>query len=795
MPVVGEITSVTILPVGWQADVTIFGLNVGGTYKFGLGPNDDPATGSPIVVFNVTSLGFDDTGTPIAVTRQVYGTHAVRQAYNVAFPLPYPNEESFAAGAVTIRIALNDYIYAKDILGAGFVPNVSSGVAPVVAIGDELYNQGGNLSITTGVNFPVTNNSAAVFQKVVGNFSYPGFDAITGNFNLRAVLFHRHGQSGRPIRVVNFTVADTSAHVSPNKFVTVPTYDAGMGDAVPVVEYVGLIDVSGLTALNILTAKFVAYPWIGDTSSILDTSAGTAQPTPLVGPITFLNDKSATYGRTYALVDPAGSDAGANTVYDSAVFNPVTAYKFLTIGKAAAAIAAYNNANHARNDVGGGIVFLNDGNYNFAGSANAYGVSAAAWFTVKRAATSTSRSAVVINGQSGDLAIGTKLKWEDLTFTSAAVSTVSNQTQFWTHNCTINSTGLAPVYQATNWYITNCTIPQYTANLSQFGGENMSVALLRGCNLTGFVGVATIYTVLGNLKTDTSICFFQENSAAGPPLGINGVFAFNRITSAADTTNFIVFSNTNATGLAVVQNVLENCNNTQPLLWIGGDGNLNTINNAIVWHNTLSGQRRNAAYNDAGAAAVSRSYWSDKNNIYEQDNIKTDTYTVGPNAARIGNWSQLYGVGASGNFDCEVVGGNLGAGGAFCREFAGLKCYRPAVSYATQPVTSGTNPITFVGFINRQSRTQGAAGLGNGNYRLATTSPARLFTRDFILAVDIAGLPRVAIDNAGAYADPVSGNKNSLVDGVATALTGGILYPALLDGSPVSKILINGVSA
>jgi hypothetical protein len=816
----GDITA-TIRPDGWTASLSVEGFTIGATYSFGMSGNNVPGANTP--KFTVVSLGYDATGSATTITRTVYLTKVVRFPYATAYVTGSYITGTFVDGetitqavsgatgiivgnqssggrlyfksitgtfnnvnictggtsgatftsssvittpasgtsdekpntALTVLVALSDYVYQKDNTGGG-----NSGTAPTfTAPAGFIVNSGGgaqNSTVSTAA--AVTQSSTAAYPKVVGNWSRPPFQRITGDFPLAAVAFHSSARNGKPVACVKFTAADTHSHTATTT-VTDPSVDGTYGDAVPVVEYIGTMASSTLTALDVLTCNFIAYPWIGDSSSILDTSAGTAQPTPLYGPITMLNDKSSTYGVTCALVDPTGSDGGANTVYDVGSFNPSTAYKFLTIGKAAAAIASYNNTNHSRNDVGGGEVHLNDGNYNWTGSSNTYGgANASTWLTIKRASTSSARSAVVINGQSGDYAIRDKVKWYDITFTSAATFTVDTQTSFWTDKCSITSTGLVPVYQATVWYLTGCAVGNYTAGLQQFGTVNMSVALIRGCTFNGFLDNASVYTVIGNAKTDTTACYFRHYLTAGPPTPDNTVFAFNKLTSSNSGDSFVKLNSTITHGCAVVQNLFENVNNTQPLLSIGDDSTYTTVNNVLLWNNTMTGQRLNACYNDTGTTSVTRLYWSVRNNIYEDDNIKSDTFGT-QNGNRIGNWSELYGAGYSGNFDAEVVGSNLGAGGDFQREFLGVNSYMPA-SLGGQPPTTDTNAITYVAFTNRLSRTQAGSGSGGGTYTLTSYSPAKAMQADFVMPFDLAGTARTSTDAAGAYhyASPANAN-------------------------------------
>jgi hypothetical protein len=133
---VAGVLSVEISPDGWYADLSFEGQSTGGTYDLGLGANGDPDTGTPKLVLTVTSMGFDDTGAPTTVERTVYGTKFVRK--------PYPNqaqaqETVFGTADVTVRVALSDYVYAKDKAGAG-----NSGIDVVVSVLAGLYTVGGD---------------------------------------------------------------------------------------------------------------------------------------------------------------------------------------------------------------------------------------------------------------------------------------------------------------------------------------------------------------------------------------------------------------------------------------------------------------------------------------------------------------------------------------------------------------------------------------------------------------------------------------------------------------------------
>lgn len=694
-----------------------------GTYAFGLGANNDPATGSPKWVIVVSSSGYDDTCSLTTISRTIYGTKQVRK--------PYPdnalNDETESGGNVTSRVALSDYIYSGDTV-------VST------AILSGLYNDGANASLAGTPS--ATNSSTLAYPKVTANWSWPGYQLMDSTTKLRCVAFSPHAQQGRPVRAVKFTVTDGTT--TNTEIVLAPTYDASMGDAVPVVEYVTTTDLTaGLTQGAELTCNFIAYPWVGDADSVLDTSTGTAAPTPLFGPIKAVCNRTGAYQVTCALVDDTGgSDAGANTVYPASSFDPATAYKFATIGKAAAAIAAYNNANYSRNDGGAGVVYLADGNYVWAGSSNSYGTTPKTWLTVTRASNSTNRAAVVITSANNDKALGGRTKLTDITITSSTAIQHSGEAALWLDRCDINYTGAAFVYGdgMTTWATRN-TLTAVAGGFGPYSNGTSRLALLRGNTITTNLTCPAFFTVLGNNRHTTTQTSVLGVSSAGVAFADNKILAFNRWMKVNQSSLFTV-NNVAVSRFAVVQNIFEAIGTTTgPLNSLFADGGTSgDALNIIIWHNVTVGQRINQAYCSTGANNPLRVGWSVKNNITDDFAMKTDTFTGdgGANGVRVGNWSQLYGVGSSGNAYQAV---NDITANSSVQEFWGLKTLRATSVAATY--MAYTNRLAWIG--------TGGASTGNGDYTLTKDSPAINMQRDWVLPYDLAGIYRTATSAAGAY--------------------------------------------
>lgn len=756
----GDIVSVAVGADGWWADITVEGLSTGGTYALGLGTNNKPT--APKLALTVVSLGFDDTGTATTVTRTIYGTKEVRQPY----PNAGLNQETAAGGNVTVRVALSDYVYAKDNTGAG-----NSGTAVTATLLSGLYTQAATPSnAASGV--AVTNNSTAAYPKVVGNWAWPGQDKITAaSFTLRAVAFHASGRAGRPVRCVKFTAADTHSNTATTT-VTAPTVDATVGDAVPIVEYVASMSATTLTALDTITCNFIAYPWIGDAAACLDTTAGTAQPTPLYGPITLLNDKSDTYGKSYASVDPVSGNDTTGTVTSASV----PTLPFLTMSAAYNALRTYNNTNYARNNCGGSVMYLRTGSHAWLGGTPTIGTVPATWLTITRHP-SDAKSGVIIASQSGGKSGGVKCKVVDVSITAQSATGVmaaGNGTTawLWIDQCTVNCpvTTQPPFYSYMVQYFTRNNFVAHGEGFQPYGDINAASAIIRGNTMATVNRTTYPYVFIGNKRLQTTALPASgggeiQDVTTGvtvAPAPANTVIAFNQLSVSLGTLSFIQMARSTKThthGMAIVQNLLEQIGNSgSPMMQIAADSSTgNPVNNVILWNNTVVGQRTNLGYNEvdpaAGGGLATRWGWSMKNNIWDEPNTKSDTFAGSgfvADATKVGNWSFLYGAGCSGNLHAETV--VTTAGWTFMWEMPGLSCDQPPATAGSQPPTATAGrAVTYPQFVNRQAYDGTTAGAGSGDYRVATTSPAMGLPIDWVLPYDIAGNPRSLADPAGTY--------------------------------------------
>lgn len=752
----GDITGVAIETNGWQALVYVAGLNTNGTFAYGWATNSTaystnryatydnlttPAAPTPSLVFTLSSPGYDDAGSPISVSRRVYGTRAVRN--------PSPNDAYLdtviSGSSVKLRVALSDYIWTED-----------SSVTATLLSG--LYTEGGTNSAAAS-SLVVTNNSAASITNasVIANWSWPGWQKSSGsNLTLKAVAFQRYAQMGRPVRAITFAASDSHSHTT-TKTITSMAIDRSVADAVPFPEYTAIMDLTGFTQSDPVRCDFTVYPWIG--ASLSTTSNLYTGYTPLYAAQTNLCDINGTYGAVYAVVDPTNGVDATGVVITNA-FNPLSPpAPFLTINGALVAIKGTNNTVYGHSDVGGATCYLTNGTYTWTGGSGSYTTVPKTWVTFQNYP-GVATADVVIGGQSGVKNAGDRLRFKGVTFGASTASTEFDSiSALWTDQCVFLAGGnYATFYRVTVKYDTGSTwsnpayAPGPPANIVT------SQALLRGSSLDIRSPALDVYCVLGNAKTiltNVSAPLFVGDASANvsQPQMAGGIVAFNKLLGVKGTGNAIFrlnYQSNNLSGFAFVQNLVEVCAETssQPILGIAADSATSaTLNNYLIWNNTLVGERQNGPYNETGTTELDRWYFASKNNCMDSMAIKTDTFGTA-SGNRIGNWPSVWGVGNSGNFFGPVT--NVAN---FPHWFAGGQ---PGVNSVEVDSALGF-PSSYLGFKSRQAQSAASAndGAGSGDYRFVSSSPLVLFKTEWLLPVDLEGNNRGLLDPPGAYASAI----------------------------------------
>lgn len=766
----GDIISLTVRSTGWDADVVVAGLNVGGTYNFGWSGTPtcpqatNMVTGTERVKLTVSSPGYDQTGAAVTNQWTIYGTKQVRKAT----PSNTSIDESFDGSNVTIRIGLSDYIGPNDTITA----SILSG----------FYTQGG-VPNNAAVGLTAVNNSTLPYGKVLANWAWPGWNRITtATYRARLIAFHEAAQLARPIACVKVIVRDENSHAITNTIARMSSPslpDANAPDAVPFGEYYTDLNLSTMNDTNRLRFDFIAYPWRGTATEVLDTTANVySLPTPYPASQTNVYDPSGHYGPTIAIVDPtAGVDANGRAV--STNTNPTLVdpnLSFSSLAKAMTLIAATNNVSFAHNDVGGGIIYLKGSTSWCSNAAASLGPRPPAWLIITNYPGS---SGAISNNAIGSSSQPQMVKFDGLKINPSSANTfaVSNANwfAFWFHNCTLASAQTAHFSAGTSaghclTYVTDCAVTNWGQGLKFQSGSDQSFAIIRGNNLDGFTNAIQPHVFIGNKHPSTNgttainnSLALQFDAASMPCPPSDWALVYNNYLGGLllGGNNLQVHQNYDVSnGVAIVQNVLEFCTNYgSSATFDFGSNNSHNYTNELIWNNAILGTKTFFGYNDTGSVAAWRVRWSVKNNIIDDFNIKSDVFTggSGANAARIGNWALLYGCGFSGNVFLETgLGGStqLGAPGSFLLEWCG------ANTISTNVVSGGngfTNAPSYIQFFDREAYDGVSGGIfsGGGNYRLLSSSPTHNLKQEVLLPYGLNGQPRAdGVPNTACFEPP-----------------------------------------
>ncbi len=791
---------------GWVLELDIAGVSTGGTYSMGITQGNNWAPAYSNVSLSVTSSGYDATGSLGTIVRPLYGTFPVRKPYNSQGTY----DEQGAAGTncasgvvpaltTSIRIAL-------DGEPSGIIYSADASVTVSVAAG--VYTQGGvPNNATTGLT--VTNNSTLAYamSRAICNWTMVPLQRITSTSLTVGVFCAQIGaRNGKPVAAVKVTAKDAHSHTAPVVTVTALTKDtlqAAVAGAGTIQSYQATLDLSTFTDGDVVTVDFAAYPWIGGSTAVMDTSdAVNSQPTPLYATVKYYLDIA---GRTSAAaVDPAsGNDGTCSAVAEPFNFSsPPTSCA--TISKAFSLIAARNNSSYSKND-SCGTVYVKAGTAQWTGGTFALSATAGRCWVRVTPYQGVAKASVVIdrNPDTGDAyAGGTPIELDGVTvtLTGGATFTFDSMTYLWMSNTTISggASMTAPLYRGSSFYLTGSSGGfggnggGHGAGLP-FGNTSPDLVLARGndfnnCTTSGGGLCAILYTFLGNTdsyaNTGTAANTMQFDTKAGlspRTASIQPLIAFNLMYHQVINGSVFGFfgqtSETGAIGAGFIQNLVENnfTDSSAAKVSIAADGTTNTpVNNVMLWHNTLVGGRINRAYNDENGATIRvRQGWQEIGNIYDQEAIKSDTFNAPPNAGRVGNWMELYGTSRYGMYSVEPTGFTI-ASGQFKQEcFDGLDSKVPAITCgSTNPPTSGVQAVNVVKYNTRAAYDGSVAGSGGGDYTLQNTSPALgLITAGHaVLAFDIAGNAR---NNAGGSAGAYEGNPvGSYASTSASTLSG-----------------------
>lgn len=553
-----------------------------------------PATVTPMATtLSVTRQGFDATGAAAFPVDAVGVLSRVR--------LPHPDHAILTAD----QVSLSEFIYAGDTISG------------------------------------MTNGSTRAYPRPIAIWLNHDLERATAaTHTLRLAVAHAHARNGRPVAAVRFTVSDGVTTVEQVvSAMTAITYASGL--SVP--HFAATIDLSGLMPGAFLVVDAVIYPWVGEAFT-LSVDADT-YPSPNLTTLRLLNDHTGSYGTGYAYVDPVSG----NNATGLASASPATAAAspFLTIAGAAAAIRTFNNANHGRDNAGGGVIRLAEGVHNSSPFRTASGTTA--FPLVIEAADPAAAATTVYLGH-----------------TASTNTSIPNHTEF--RNITLRKQGGSVVFLDSNaggnalLVFRGCLFDQNGTSSYSGWVYRVGRVVLSECSGAGMVANAfsTAYKAvtaigcpsagLGDATYHAVACrgarFFALGPATGRPAATGSFCGWNVISRNATGAAYNASSAVGPRGIAVVGNVLEGYGGfTDAVMWVHADSNTQPIENAVVQMNTCIGERVNLLYLDAGTNVDKSGCFAF--NVFEQMNIKSDLFST--NGANTGNWPARYKVGWPGN--------------------------------------------------------------------------------------------------------------------------------------------------
>lgn len=694
----------TILSTGWEATLTLDGTTTNGTYNFGLGNNNATSTGNESVVIKLTSMGYDASGNAVTNNRTVYGVQQVRMAYpNQAFA-----DESQLSTITTIKMALSDFIYASD-------SNITATVQAKV------YS-GAPLSFT---NIAVVNNSAQPYPICIGHMVLEQRRPVNASTTVEAFVVQKYGTRGKPVACVKFQAkGGTSGHT---ESATVTSMTRSSRDGLPVyAAALNLTTGAGFTRGEEVTIDFTAFPWVGDSGAVLNTTTNIQRIYELT-PLTWtIMDKMI------SVVDPStGNDSTgiASLSQSSADAAPVA-----TISGALTKIAATNNLLYSLNRTDGGDVQCKAGNYRVGKYASQ--ASTSGYFTIEPHS-STTQSGVVFTNFVTSQSQYNYQRYYNVTFQRAAngfIVFAANPNVLIMEKVAFNDafTGWYSGDTGTDIEFLDCT----TANTYfSKGGNDGHSRLNRNNTYTSPSG--------GQFVVGNPSCFFGGTGRGG------GADIWNQI-SGSDQTNIVIayvnwkyLTNTQfilqafpakIVNTALINNVVERQSADATTITEISDAD---HQNLVVWNNTFAGQRWNHENDWATPHNYNVTNWTVfGNSLNARGDHRADIRAT--DGTIIGYWPVGYSVGWDYNWN-EAISYNGD------EDFWGTFCNTP--EYPATGFT-GTFPAGYVADFSH-----GGTDAGGGNYRMTSTAAAQALTdHDYKMPFDIEGQYRGGFDPPGAYA-------------------------------------------
>ena len=690
------------------------------------------------LTIQVSDPGYTAAGGTTTVTRTITGVaHLKRQN-------PNGNSRMISTDGtdLTLLITLDDWIYAGTTI-----------VSAAIASG--FYT--GSAATTSASN---TNNSEEDYPKPTFAWINLQNERSTGSTHyVEGCFAHRHGRAGQMIAFAEYYATDgthtDSAETVGSTILSTLQTRGNIAEA-----WAATVSMSTQTQGG--TSKIIArgYPWIGDSSAVLDLSAdGYTWPTPKpLTPLRVLCDRTGGYGGAFAYVDGVG--AGTPAVSSSAT--TARANPYATIQAALAAVVSWNNSNKSHNDSGGASIRLIDAagsNKLYTINANVLGTPGATWCVVEPDPTNTGAVSVTIDGFH---IFSEMIKWKVNCVSSAGTSYMFVESSFG------GSTGTQVAFDGIT--IDNTINRDFCSGYSFVSIRNVHML---GGNAVSFSGFApsdqSIVCAIGVTQdvTDSNLRYSdyaqvwigcdlrgQTINRVPPGKGGDGMFIYNNRVSIIDVSE--TSATTIATGMAVVQNLAEKrpSDGQAAAIKSFADGDLTTIKNYIQTQNTGVGERSSQLYNDTGTTAVKKG--ASRYNIWENYNSKHDEFQSG--VGSLGAYSYAYSVGNVGNvslFGAVQEDVNNAPSNSGTDQYMGF-AWLPSSEYNLGRTALGFSQTQIMDMFENYTCAPRASPANGGNYRPKGTSTQLLNRVPANMAMfkyDISGVPRRndGTGAAGAY--------------------------------------------
>lgn len=607
------------------------------------------------LTFSVRRKGFNGEAVPVEFNENVNITTRVRE--------PYPDQDDLTIN----NVAFSDFVYQNEVVYKSNVENLSNKSYPL----------------------PIAAWATPEWTR-----------ADSDSFKVRLAVAHAHARNRRPVAAVEFIASDGTNTFTVNVNTMTNVLFTSSNLAIPVYE--GLIDLSSLNEGEV-TINAKIYPWVGEEFDIaIDASA---TKTINLCPLSILNNRAGG-AVSYAFVNlNSGNDISAE-IGSTATLAESSPYA--TFAAAVTAARTYNNTNFNRDNAGGTVITLNDGNHDWVSFRNiANGTSNNIPIYIE----GESRSGTIVRGPSTQTqsSICFRSFFSNFTFQPTTATTITFDFGAITEEgvtvfdrISFDGNSIAPydgvVFRTGRTIFHDCSENVNTGIGNVLGGST-AAKLIRFIG-SDFKSVENHYGALASRVPEYNT--FEPQGIEPPSIGVLISHCFMTSNTTIIETNHEI----NSRGFGLIGNVIERITSSlDPCVNIGTG--TNTVENLVMMGNTMVGSRTNLLYNNTGNVRIDKSGVY-RANIAERLNIIGDINAEESDLT--GNWAFRYQTGNSLNATISGPG----------TVQSSTEIYGPVSWLGEIPgpgdISGTTADRLETEFDNDQSLTNSAVALGSGIY-------------------------------------------------------------------------------